>query len=312
MSNIRIIACNSNPDLSQRISQYLGVPLTEAEIKHFSDGEVSVDIKENVRGTDVFVIQSTSCPANDHIMELLITIDALRRASAKRITAVIPYFGYARQDRKSSPRAPISAKLVANLITSAGADRVLTLDLHASQIQGFFDIPVDNLYSSPVFVNYIKNNFSSENLVVVSPDVGGLVRARDVAKRISADLAIVDKRRPKAGVSEVMNIIGDIQGKNCVIVDDIIDSGGTLCNAADALIAKGANSVSACITHGVLSGEACRRVENSSLDALVVTNSIMSSQEALSSSKIKIIDISDLLGKAIRNIDEEKSLSVLF
>lgn len=312
MNNIRIITCNSNPDLSQKISNFLNVPLTDAEIKHFSDKEVCVDIKENVRGTDVFVIQSTSCPANDHLMELLIAIDALRRASAKRITAVIPYFGYARQDRKSSPRAPISAKLVANLITSAGADRVLTLDLHASQIQGFFDIPVDNLYSSPVFTDYIKKNFSNENLVVISPDVGGLVRARSVAKRISADLAIVDKRRPKAGVSEVMNIIGDIRGKNCVIVDDIVDSGGTLCNAADALIEKGANSVSACITHGVLSGEACAKIVNSSLDSLVTTNSIMPTKEALSTDKIKIIDISELLGKAIRNIDEEKSLSVLF
>lgn len=312
MNNIRIIACNSNPELSQKISQFLDVPLTDAEIKHFDDREVSVDIKENVRGADVFVIQSTSCPANDHLMELLITIDALRRASAKRITAVMPYFGYARQDRKSSPRAPISAKLVANLITSAGADRVLTLDLHASQIQGFFDIPVDNLYASPVFAKYISKNFSSENLVVISPDVGGMVRARDVAKRISADLAIVDKRRPKAGVSEVMNIIGDIQGKNCIILDDIVDSGGTLCNAADALIKKGANSVSACITHGVLSGEACNRVANSSLDALVTTNSIMPNVDAINTDKIKIIDISDLLGKAIRNIDEERSLSVLF
>ncbi len=312
MTNIRIIACNSNPDLSNKVSQYLGVPLTEVEIKHFMDREISVDIKENVRGTDVFVVQSTSTPANDHLMELLITIDALRRASAKRITAVIPYFGYARQDRKSSPRAPISAKLVANLITSAGADRVLTMDLHASQIQGFFDIPVDNLYGSPVFAKYINENFPSENLVVVSPDVGGLVRARDVAKRISADLAIVDKRRAKPGVSEVMNIIGDIQDKNCIIFDDIIDSGGTLCNAADALIEKGAASVSACITHGVLSGEACLRVVDSSLDFLVITNSIMPSKEALAIDKIKIIDISDLIGKAIRNIDEEKSLSVLF
>lgn len=312
MNNIRIISCNSNLDLSQKISDRLGVPLTDVEIKHFSDREISVDIKENVRGKDVFVIQSTSTPANDHIMELLITIDALRRASAKRITAVIPYFGYARQDRKSSPRAPISAKLVANLITSAGADRVLTMDLHASQIQGFFDIPVDNLYASPVFTKYINENFQQGNLVIVSPDVGGLVRARDIAKRISADLAIVDKRRPKAGVSEVMNIIGDVEGKNCIIVDDIVDSGGTLCNAADAILAKGALSVSACITHGVLSNEACNRIVNSSLKSLVITNSIESTQEASLVENIKIIDISDLLSKAIRNIDEEKSLSVLF
>ncbi len=312
MSNIRIISCNSNPVLAKKISERLGVDLTDAEIKHFKDREISVDIQQNVRGKDVFVIQSTSTPANDHIMELLITIDALRRASAKRITAVIPYFGYARQDRKSSPRAPISAKLVANLIVSAGADRILTMDLHASQIQGFFDIPVDNLYASPVFAKYIKENFKSDNLVVISPDVGGMVRARDVAKRINAELAIVDKRRPKAGVSEVMNIIGDVAGKNCIIVDDIVDSGGTLCNAADALIEKGALSVSACITHGVLSGEACKKVVNSSLQSLVITDSIMPTEEALGVKNIKIIDISDLLSKAIRNIDEEKSLSVLF
>ena len=225
---------------------------------------------------------------------------------------MIPYFGYARQDRKSSPRAPITAKLVANLITSAGADRVLTLDLHASQIQGFFDIPVDNLYASPVFSKYISENFQTENLTIISPDVGGLVRARDVAKRINAELAIVDKRRPKAGVSEVMNIIGDVEGRNCIIIDDIVDSGGTLCNAASAILEKGAASVSACITHGVLSGQACQKVANSDLSSLVITNSIMPSEEARSVKNIKILDISDLIGQAVKNIDEEKSLSVLF
>jgi ribose-phosphate pyrophosphokinase len=309
---MKLIACNSNLSLSTKIANFLKTPLSEAEIKHFSDKEVSVEIKDNVRGQDVFVIQSTSMPANDHIMELLITIDALRRASAKRITAVIPYFGYARQDRKSSPRAPISAKLVANLITSAGADRVLTLDLHASQIQGFFDIPVDNLFSSPVFGQDIKENYKHDNVIIVSPDVGGLVRARDIAKRIDADLAIVDKRRPKAGVSEVMNIIGDVAGKNCVIIDDIVDSGGTLCNAADALMAKGANSVSAYITHGVLSDKACERIAASSLKNLVVTNSIEPTEAALSAKNIRFIDISELIATAINNISEEKSLSVLF
>lgn len=309
---MKLIACNSNLSLSSKIAKFLGTSLSEAEIKHFADKEVSVEIKDNVRGQDVFVIQSTSMPANDHIMELLITIDALRRASAKRITAVIPYFGYARQDRKSSPRAPISAKLVANLITSAGADRVLTLDLHASQIQGFFDIPVDNLFSSPVFAQDIKENYKHDNSIIVSPDVGGLVRARDIAKRIDADLAIVDKRRPKAGVSEVMNIIGDVAGKNCVIIDDIVDSGGTLCNAADALMEKGASSVSAYITHGVLSDKACERIAASSLKNLVITNSIEPTEAALCAKNIRFIDISDLIATAINNISEEKSLSVLF
>lgn len=309
---MKLLACNSNPSLAQNIAQYLGLKLVDAEIKRFADMEVFVEIKENVRGEDIFVVQSTSYPANDNIMELLIVIDALRRASAKRITAVIPYFGYARQDRKAAPRTPISAKLVANLITSAGADRVLTVDLHANQIQGFFDIPLDNLYASPVFIRHIKENFSLDNLVVVSPDVGGLVRARAIASKISADLAIVDKRRPKAGVSEVMNIIGEVEGKNCIIVDDMIDSGGTLCNAADALINKGANSVSAYITHGVLSGKAYSRIENSRLKNLVITNSIQPLTETLSVKNIKIINISELLGEAIRNISQEKSVSTLF
>jgi ribose-phosphate pyrophosphokinase len=309
---MKLLACNSNPSLSQNIANYLGLKLVNAEIKRFADMEVFVEIKENVRGEDIFVVQSTSFPANDNIMELLIVIDALRRASAKRITAVIPYFGYARQDRKAASRTPISAKLVANLITSSGADRVLTIDLHAAQIQGFFDIPLDNLYAAPVFVRHIKENFALDNLVVVSPDVGGLVRARALAGKFGAELAIVDKRRPKAGVSEVMNIIGEVDGKNCIIVDDMVDSGGTLCNAAEALLAKGANSVSAYITHGVLSGKAQERIANSKLKNLVITNSIEPSVETLSVKNIKIINISDLLGEAIRNISQEKSVSTLF
>lgn len=309
---MKLLACNSNPSLSQNIANYLGLKLVDTEIKRFADMEVFVEIKENVRGEDIFVIQSTSFPANDNIMELLIAIDALRRASAKRITAVIPYFGYARQDRKVAPRTPISAKLVANLITSAGADRVLTVDLHAGQIQGFFDIPLDNLYAAPVFVRDIKKNFELENLVIVSPDVGGLVRARAIAAKIGADLAIVDKRRPRAGVSEVMNIIGEVDGKNCIIVDDMIDSGGTLCNAADALLAKGAKSVSAYITHGVLSGKAPERIANSKLQTLVITDSIQPSEETLLVKNIRIINISDLLAEAIRNISQEKSVSTLF
>lgn len=309
---MKLLACNSNHALSQEIANYLGVGLINAEVKKFADMEVFVDIKENVRGEDIFVIQSTSYPANDNIMELLIVIDALRRASARRITAVIPYFGYARQDRKVAPRTPISAKLVANIITSAGADRVLTLDLHAGQIQGFFDIPVDNLYAAPVFIKDIKKNFSNKNLVVVSPDVGGLVRAREIAGKIGAELAIVDKRRPRAGVSEVMNIIGEVEGRNCIIVDDMVDSGGTLCNAADAILEKGANSVSAYITHGILSGEASDRIANSRLKNLVITNSIQPTVETLAVKNIKIINIADLIGEAINNISHEKSVSTLF
>jgi ribose-phosphate pyrophosphokinase len=309
---MKLLACNSNRILSQEIANYLGLKLIDAEVKNFADMEVFVEIKENVRGEDIFVLQSTSYPANDNIMELLIAIDALRRASAKRITAVIPYFGYARQDRKAAPRTPISAKLVANLITSAGADRVLTVDLHAGQIQGFFDIPLDNLYAAPVFVRDIKKNFDLKDLVVVSPDVGGLVRARAIASKIGSDLAIVDKRRPKAGVSEVMNIIGEVEGKNCIIVDDMVDSGGTLCNAAEALIKKGAISVSAYITHGVLSGKAGERIGNSKLKNLVITNSIEPSEITKATKNIKIINIADLIGEAIRNISLEKSVSTLF
>ena len=309
---MKIIACNSNKSLAADIAKNLGVGLVDAEIKKFSDNEVFVEIKENVRGEDVFVIQSTSRPANDNIMELLITIDALRRSSAKRITAVIPYFGYARQDRRVAPRTPITAKLLANLITSSGVDRVLTLDLHAGQIQGFFDIPLDNLYSVPVFVRDIKENFDAEDITIVSPDVGGLVRARAVASKFGADLAIVDKRRARAGVSEVMNIIGDVSDRNCIIVDDIVDSGGTLCNAAEALLEKGAASVSAYITHGVLSGKANERIANSKLKNLVITNSIEPSDETKSVQNIRIINIADLMSKAVRNISEEKSLSILF
>ncbi len=309
---MKILACNSNIPLASEIANNLGLSLVNAEVKRFADNEIFVEIKENVRGEDIFVVQSTSFPANDNIMELLIVIDALRRASAKRITAVIPYFGYARQDRKAAPRTPISAKLVANIITSAGADRVLTIDLHATQIQGFFDIPLDNLYAAPLFVRDIKENFKVEDLVIVSPDVGGLVRARAVASKIGADLAIVDKRRPRAGISEVVNIIGDVEGKNCIIVDDIIDSGGTLCNAAKAIIDKGAASVSAYITHGVLSGKANERIANSSLKNLVITNSINPSTETLSVKNIKIINIAKLLGQAIINISQEKSVSTLF
>ncbi len=309
---MKLLACNSNKSLSQEIASYLGIQLINCELKRFADNEIFIEIKENVRGEDVFVLQSTSFPANDNIMELLIAIDALRRASARRITAVIPYFGYARQDRKVAPRTPISAKLVANLIVAAGANRVLTLDLHAGQIQGFFDIPVDNLFAVPVFVNHIQKNFLNENLIVVSPDVGGLVRARSIASRISVDLAIVDKRRPTAGVSEVMNIIGEVEGRNCLIVDDIVDSGGTLCNAADALLERGARSVCAYITHGVLSGKACERIVNSQLKNLVITNSIEPTTASLETKNIKILSVYSLLGEAIRNISLEKSVSTLF
>jgi len=309
---MKLISCNSNKELSKAIANHLKTELICADIKRFSDNEIFVEITENVRGQDVFVIQSTSYPANDHIMELLITIDALKRASAKRITAVIPYFGYARQDRKVAPRTPISAKLVANLITSAGANRVLTLDLHAGQIQGFFDIPVDNLYSSPVFAEDIRKNFEDKNLVIVSPDVGGLVRARDMAKKINAELAIVDKRRPQVGVSEVMNIIGEVNNRNCLIVDDIVDSGGTLCNAAEALLEKGAKSVSAYITHGVLSSDAYKRIGNSRLQNLIISDSIAPTIEIKSTKNIRIITIANLIGSAIQNIALEKSISTLF
>ena len=309
---MKILSCNSNLPLADSISKELNLKLVNAEVKRFSDMEVFVEVKENVRGEDMFVIQSTSYPANDNLMELLVTLDALRRASAKRITAVIPYFGYARQDRKSGPRTPISAKLVANLITSAGADRVLTMDLHAGQIQGFFDIPTDNLFAAPVFVKDIKDKYSNVPTIVVSPDVGGVLRARAIARRINAGLAIIDKRREKPGASEVMNIIGDVSKHHCILVDDIVDSGGTLCNAAQALISAGAISVDAYVTHGVLSGSAVSRVLNSPLKNLVTTDSIQATEPIKLASNIRQISISSILGEAIRRVHTESSVSSLF
>ena len=309
---MKVLSCNSNRPLAEAIAAYLDVSLTEADVRRFADMEVFVEIHENVRGEDVFVVQSTSYPANDNIMELLVCLDALRRGSARRVTAVLPYYGYARQDRKSGPRTPISAKLLANLITSAGADRVLTIDLHAAQIQGFFDIPADNLYSAPVFKSDISARYKSEDLVVVSPDVGGVIRARAIASRIEADLAIIDKRRPRAGISEVMNIIGDVAGRHCIMVDDIVDSGGTLCNAAQALMNAGAVSVDAYVTHGVLSGGAVSRVASSPLNSLVTTDSIQSTEAMRVAKNIRQITIAPLLGEAIRRIHEERSVSSLF
>ncbi len=309
---MKILGGNSNPVLSNAIADYLNLPLTNASIKRFADEEVWVEIHENVRGQDVFVVQSTSFPANDNLMELLVCIDALNRASAKRITAVVPYFGYARQDRKPGPRTPISAKLVANLITVAGADRVLTMDLHAGQIQGFFDIPTDNLFAEPVLSRDIADNLDTSNLMFVSPDVGGVVRARQYASRVGADLAIVDKRREKAGVSEVMNIIGDVKGRDCIMVDDIVDSAGTLCNAAGALLDQGAASVSAYVSHGVLSGKAVERVTNSALKELVITDSIAPTEAVLGAPNIRIIPIAPLIGEAMQRINDESSVSSLF
>jgi ribose-phosphate pyrophosphokinase len=312
MSDIKLLAGNSNRALAESIAAYLGVPMTKAQVRRFADMEVFVEIQENVRGQDTFIIQSTSFPANDHLMELLIMTDALRRASARRITAVVPYFGYARQDRKPAPRAPISAKLVANLITRAGVDRVLTVDLHAGQIQGFFDIPTDNLFGAPVMVRDIKERLDLNNVMVISPDVGGVVRARALAKRIDAPLAIVDKRRERAGESEVMNVIGDVSGKSCILVDDIVDSGGTLCNAAEALLARGAKDVRAYITHGVLSGGAVARISSSKLKELVVTDSIQPTEAVRVASNIRVISIAPLLGEAIGRTAKEESVSSLF
>ena len=309
---MKLIAGNSNHELAEKIGQYLKLPFTKAVVRRFADMEVFVEIQENVRGEDMFVIQSTSFPANDNLMELLIVIDALRRASARRITAVIPYFGYARQDRKVGPRTPISAKLVANLITEAGANRVLTTDLHAGQIQGFFDIPTDNLFGAPVIVKDIQDNLGEDNLVVVSPDVGGVVRARALAKRLGANLAIVDKRRERAGESEVMNIIGDVSGRSCILVDDIVDSGGTICNAAEALIVKGAKDVCAYATHGVLSGGAVARIKASKLKSMVVTDSIDAPEGVRNCSNIRRISIAPLIGEAMRRINNEESVSSLF
>jgi ribose-phosphate pyrophosphokinase len=309
---IKLVSGNSNPTLAEGIGAYIGTPLTKAVVRRFADMEIFVEIQENVRGADVFVIQSTSFPANDHLMELLIIIDALRRASARRITAVIPYFGYARQDRKPGPRTPISAKLVANLITRAGADRVLTLDLHAGQIQGFFDIPTDNLFASPVMVRDIKQNFDLADLMVVSPDVGGVVRARGLAKRINAPLAIVDKRRERPGESEVANVIGNVAGRICLLVDDIMDSGGTLLNAADALLDKGARSVYGYISHGVLSGGAVARINKSNLKELVITDSIQPTDAVKASPNIRVLPIAGLIGEAISRTASEESVSSLF
>jgi ribose-phosphate pyrophosphokinase len=309
---MKLVAGNSNRPLAEAISAYLNIPLAKAQVKRFADMEVFVEIQENVRGEDVFIIQSTSFPTNDHLMELLIIADALRRASARRITAVIPYFGYARQDRKSAARTPISAKLVANLIDHAGVDRVLTLDLHAGQIQGFFDIPTDNLFAAPTLARDIKERLDGGNRMVVSPDVGGVVRARALAKRIDAPLAIVDKRRERPGESEVMNIIGDVDGRSCILVDDIVDSGGTLVNAADALLANGAKEVYAYITHGVLSGGAVARIASSRLKELVITDSIMPTEAVKVAHNIRVISVAQLMGEAIGRTATESSVSSLF
>ena len=309
---MKLVTGNSNLKLAKNISDYVGLGLSNCDVKRFADKEIFVEMHENVRGEDVFVIQSTSFPANDNLMELLIIIDTLKRASAKRITAVIPYFGYARQDRKPGPRTPITSKLIANMIDKAGANRVLTMDLHAGQIQGFFDIPTDNLFAAPTLTTNIKNKIKDNIPIVVSPDVGGVVRARIIASRIGADLAIVDKRRERAGESEVMNIIGDVSGRSCFIVDDIVDSAGTLCNASDALLEQGAIEVYAYVTHGVLSGEAVERVNKSSLTKLIVTDTIEESDLVIKSDKIEVISISSLLGEAIKRISDEKSVSSLF
>ncbi len=309
---MKVLAGNSNRPLAEAIAASLNMPMVQASIRRFSDLEVFVEIDENMRGEDVFIIQSTSFPANDNLMELLICMDALRRASARRITAVLPYYGYARQDRKIGPRTPISAKLVANLITIAGAHRVLTLDLHSGQIQGFFDIPVDNLFAAPVFAKDIDENFNGEDLVIVSPDAGGIVRARAIAKRLDADLAIVDKRRDRAGESEVLNIIGDVEGRRCIIIDDIVDSAGTLCNAATALKRVGATSVQAHITHGVLSGGAVARVTASELEVLTVTDSIRPTEAMRVAQNVRVITIAPLIAEAMRRIADESSVSSLF
>ena len=309
---MKLVAGNSNRPLAEAISSALGIGLTRASIRRFSDSEIFVEILENVRGEDVFLIQSTSTPANDNLMELLICLDALKRASAQRVTAVVPYFGYARQDRKSSPRTPISAKLVANLIEASGANRVLTLDLHAGQIQGFFDIPVDNLYAAPVMVDDIRQNYNNEPLMFVSPDVGGVLRARAMAKRVDADLSIVDKRRERAGQSEVMNIIGDVDGRRCIMVDDIVDSAGTLCNAAAALREAGAKAVHGYVSHAVLSGEAVARVSSSALESLVVTDTIQTTEAVSNAENIRVLPIAALMAESILRISSETSVSSLF
>ncbi|MDC3023976.1 ribose-phosphate pyrophosphokinase [Alphaproteobacteria bacterium] len=308
---MKLMTCNSNKDLSDEIASILNLPLTNATIKKFADEEMFVEINENVRGQDIYLIQSTSKPANDHLMELLVSIDALKRASAKQITAVVPYFGYARQDRKPGPRTPISAKLVANLITTSGASRVLTIDLHAGQIQGFFDIPVDNLYAAPILVSDIKKNFSLQDTIITSPDVGGVVRARYIANKLDINLAIVDKRREKANVSDVLNIIGDVKNKDCILIDDIVDTAGTLTNAADALLSEGAKSVSAYVTHGVFSKPALERVKESKLKELVTTNTIKNIYNE-EKSKIRRLSIAPLIAEAVKRIDNYSSVSSLF
>lgn len=309
---MQIISCNSNRHLADNVATALNIKLTNATIKKFNDHEVFAEIHENVRGEDVFVIQSTSFPANDHLMELLIVLDALKRSSAKRVTAVMPYFGYARQDRKSGPRTPISSKLVANLITTAGADRILTLDLHAGQIQGFFDIPVDNLYAAPLFAKDIKVLYEGFDPIIVSPDVGGVVRARAIATRLNCDLAIIDKRREKAGVSEVMNVIGDVRGRQCILIDDIVDSGGTLINAANALLENGAINVTSYCTHGVFSNNAPKKIANSPFSMMTITDSIQATDAVIQCPNIRELSISTLFAEAINRIHNEKSVSSLF
>jgi ribose-phosphate pyrophosphokinase len=310
--SMKIVACNSNRPLAEAVAAVLNLPLARASVRRFADMEVFVEIHENVRGEDVFVVQSTSYPANDNLMELLITLDALRRASARRVTAVLPYFGYARQDRKSGSRTPISAKLVANLITEAGANRVLTMDLHAGQIQGFFDIPVDNLFAAPLFARDIQDRFKGRDIMIVSPDVGGVLRARALATRLNCDLAIIDKRRERAGVSEVMNVIGDVADRDCLLVDDIVDSGGTLCNAASALIASGARSASVYVTHGVLSGGAVARIASSPIETMVITDSILATEAVRLAHNIRQVTIAPLLAEAMHRINDESSVSSLF
>ena len=308
---MKLLACNSNLALSEEIATTLNIPLTKASIKKFSDEEIFVEVNENVRGQDVYVIQSTSKPANDNLVELLVCIDALKRASAKQITAVIPYFGYARQDRKPGPRTPISAKLVANLITKSGADRVLTIDLHAGQIQGFFDIPVDNLYAAPILLEDIKKNYDLDRTVIISPDVGGVVRARYIANRLNIGLAIVDKRREAANISEVLNIIGDVKEKNCILIDDIVDTAGTLTNAGEALLKVGAKTVSAYVSHGVLSGNALEKIKGSALTEIVTTNTI-SSLLSEDKNKIRRLSVAPLIAEAVKRIDNHSSVSSLF
>ena len=309
---MKIVSGNSNKILVESMAAHLGIKITKATIRRFADMEVFVEIQENIRGEDVFVVQSTSYPANDNLMELLLTLDALRRSSAKRVTAVIPYFGYARQDRKTGPRTPISAKLVSNLITHSGADRVLTMDLHSGQIQGFFDIPVDNLYAAPLFAKDIKEMYADRDVMIVSPDIGGVIRARAIATRLNTDLAIIDKRRERAGVSEVMNVIGDVSGRDCILVDDIVDSGGTLINAANALLSRGAKSVGVYVTHGVLSGSAVERLQNSQIELITITDSIQATAAVQQATNMRQLTIAPLIADAIYRIHNEKSVSSLF